>query len=361
MSHTTWMIYGATGATGTLIAEEAICRGHQPVLAGRSAETLASLGKRLGLPWMTVGLDEPGRLEQAVSEVDAVLNAAGPFIATAPPLVQACLAAGTHYLDIAGEIPVLQHLFARDQAARERNITLIGGVGFGVVASNGLAKYVADQLPGATTLELAVKADNQRTSQGATKSVLAALAGGGYVYRESRFVPFRLGKGLKALRFPDGTFDILPVPSGDLEAAYRATGIPNITAFLPFRRSAAFLLPFMQWGLSLRPIRGRLEAVVEKRGTRQRESQAGGQRTSYAWARAMNQNGQQVEAWLELGEGYHFTAASSVQAVEQVLRDHPSGALTPAQAFGADFVLNIEGVRRWLAPPLVHILQENRQ
>ncbi len=37
MSHTTWMIYGAAGTTGTLIAEEAIRRGHQPMLAGRSA------------------------------------------------------------------------------------------------------------------------------------------------------------------------------------------------------------------------------------------------------------------------------------------------------------------------------------
>src|SRR6266702_6971983 len=118
MSHTTWMIYGATGTTGMLIAEEAIRRGHQPVLAGRSAKALASLGKRLGLPWMAVGLDELGRLEQAVSGVDVVLNAAGPFITTAPPLVEACLAAGTHYLDIAGEIPALQHLFAHDQAAR---------------------------------------------------------------------------------------------------------------------------------------------------------------------------------------------------------------------------------------------------
>jgi len=310
---------------------------------------------------MAVGLDELGRLEQAVSGVDAVLNAAGPFVATAPPLVEACLAAGTHYLDIAGEIPTLQHLFARDQAARERNITLIGGVGFGVAASNGLVKYIADQLPGATTLELAVKADNQQTSQGATKSVLEVLAGGGRVYRDGHLVPFRLGKGLKTLRFPDGTFDILPVPSGDLEAAFRATGIANITAFIPFRRPAAFLLPLVQWGLSLRPIRGRLEAAVEKQGTRQRESPVGGQRTSYAWARAMKQNGQEVEAWLELGEGYHFTAASSVQAVEHVLRDHPSGALTPAQAFGDDFVLSIEGVRRWLAPSLAHTLQENTQ
>jgi short subunit dehydrogenase-like uncharacterized protein len=117
MSHTPWIIYGAAGTTGTLIAEEAIRRGHRPLLAGRSAEALASLGKRLDLPWLAVGLDEPGRLERAVSDVEVVLNAAGPFITTAPPLVEACLAARTHYLDLAGEIPALQHLFARDQEA----------------------------------------------------------------------------------------------------------------------------------------------------------------------------------------------------------------------------------------------------
>ncbi len=361
MSHPTWMIYGATGTTGTLIAEEAVRRGHQPLLAGRSADSLAALGKRLGLPWVAVSLDEPERLQRAVADVDALLNTAGPFIATTPPLVEACLAAGTHYLDIAGELPALHHLFARDQAAQARQITLIGGVGFGVVASNSLVKYVADQLPGATTLEVAVKAANQQTSQGATKSRLETLAGGGRVYRKGRLVPFRLGMGLKTLRFPDGPVDILPVPSGDLEAAYRATGIANITAYIPFRRPAALLLPLVQWGLSLRPLRRRLEAAVEKRGTRQRASQPDSQRTSYAWARAMNQNGQQVEAWLELGEGYQFTAASSVQAVEQVLSSHLSGALTPAQAFGADFVLQIEGVRRWPAPPLAPTFQESRR
>ncbi len=360
MPNTIWMIYGATGATGTLIAEEAVRRGHQPLLAGRSTESLAALGKRLGLPWLAVGLDEPGQLTRAVADVAAVLNAAGPFVATAPPLVQACLDAGTHYLDIAGEIPALQRLYARDEMARTKHVALIGGVGFGVMASNALVKYVADQLPGAITLEVAVKADNQQTSQGATKSLLEGLAGGGRVYRDGRLVPFRLGKGLKALRFPDGTFEILPVPSGDLVAAHRATGIANVTAYIPFRRSAAFLLPLVQAGLSLRPLRRGLEAAIDKRGTRQRADQAGGRRTSYAWARAMDEHGYQVEAWLALGEGYHFTAASSVQAVEHVLREHPSGALTPAQAFGADFVLAIEGVRRWPAPPLTPTLQETR-
>jgi short subunit dehydrogenase-like uncharacterized protein len=162
MPHTTWMLYGAAGATGALIAEEAVRRGHQPLLAGRSAEPLASLGKRLGLPWTVVGLDEPDRLQRAVADVAAALNAAGPFITTTPPLVQACLATGTHYLDIAGEIPALQGLFARDQEARERKIALVGGVGLGVVASNSLVKYVADQLPDATTLEFGLLGGMER-------------------------------------------------------------------------------------------------------------------------------------------------------------------------------------------------------
>ncbi len=42
-----WMLYGATGYTGTLIAEEAVRRGHRPILAGRNAEKLRSLAKRL--------------------------------------------------------------------------------------------------------------------------------------------------------------------------------------------------------------------------------------------------------------------------------------------------------------------------
>jgi short subunit dehydrogenase-like uncharacterized protein len=74
----------------------------------------------------------------------------------------------------------------------------------------------------------------------------------------------------------------------------------------------------------------------------------------------MDEHGHHVEAWLALGEGYRFTAASSVHAVDRVLREHPSGALTPAQAFGADFVLTIEGVRRWTAPSRTPTFEDTR-
>jgi hypothetical protein len=82
-------------------------------------------------------------------------------------------------------------------------------------------------------------------------------------------------------------------------------------------------------------------AQPEKQGTQQH---------SYIWARAWNgqgHTGEACEAWLETGEGYDYSAAAAVRAVEQVLQHRPVGALTPAQAFGPDFPLAIPGVRRF--------------
>ena len=44
-----WMLYGAYGYTGNLIAHEAKLRGHSPVLAGRSANRLIPLAEELKL------------------------------------------------------------------------------------------------------------------------------------------------------------------------------------------------------------------------------------------------------------------------------------------------------------------------
>jgi short subunit dehydrogenase-like uncharacterized protein len=66
---------------------------------------------------------------------------------------------------------------------------------------------------------------------------------------------------------------------------------------------------------------------------------------SLIYARAWK-NGQQAEAWLETLEGYQFTATAGVRVVERVLDGAYRGAMTPALAFGKDFVLEIEGTRR---------------
>src|SRR3954451_14512912 len=157
-----WLLYGATGRTGTLIAEEAVARGHRPVLAGRDPDRLRSLAERLDLTLVAGPASDMARL---IGDARLVLLAAGPFGSTAPAVLRASLDASVHYLDIANDIPVAAAavgapaatLAAADEA-RRRGITALPAVGFGTVASDGLARYVADQVPGATRLELAVGA-----------------------------------------------------------------------------------------------------------------------------------------------------------------------------------------------------------
>src|SRR3954468_14758252 len=95
-----WMLHGATGRTGTLIAERAVAKGHRPLLAGRDGGRLAPLAERLGGPR---GAVSPGGRSRVLGGTRLVLLAAGPFASTSGPVLDASLRAGVHYLDIANE------------------------------------------------------------------------------------------------------------------------------------------------------------------------------------------------------------------------------------------------------------------
>ena len=219
---------------GTLIAERAVARGHRPLLAGRDGGRLAPLADRLGLPWVEVPPDD---LHRVLGDSRLVLLAAGPFASTSGPVLDASLRAGVHYLDIANEIDVNERVLA----IRTERITAIPAVGFGTVASDGLARLVADHVPGADRLEIAILIGTAGSSAGARASTMAALAGGGRVRRDGRLVQTRLGAGARRLATPVGVRTAVPVPAGDLVTAYHTTRIPNITVAmtLPIPASVA--------------------------------------------------------------------------------------------------------------------------
>src|SRR5262245_50457130 len=225
-----WLLYGATGRTGTLIAEEAVARGHRPVLAGRDPERLESLAARLDLPWVAGPATDISRL---IGDSRLVLLAAGPFGTTAPAVLRACLDRGVHYLDIANEIPVAAAALAADEEARARGITVLPAVGFGTVASDGLARYVADPVPEATRLEMAIMVGTDGSSAGARASTMHALAGGGRTRRDGRVVRTRLGAGSRRQHTPIGDRTLVPVPTGDLVVTGHTTGIPDVTVSFP--------------------------------------------------------------------------------------------------------------------------------
>jgi len=108
-----WLIYGANGYTGELIAREAKRRGLKPILAGRSGEKLTALAAELGLPMRVFPLDNPISIAENLNEVRLVLHCAGPFSATSAPMLQGCLRAKAHYLDISGEISTVHDTIAQ--------------------------------------------------------------------------------------------------------------------------------------------------------------------------------------------------------------------------------------------------------
>ena len=99
-----WMIYGANGYTGRLAARFAKEHNLDPILAGRLAEPIRELAGELGFESRVFDLADPAKVAANLEGVSAVLHCAGPFSATSGPMLAGCLRAGTHYLDITGEI-----------------------------------------------------------------------------------------------------------------------------------------------------------------------------------------------------------------------------------------------------------------
>jgi short subunit dehydrogenase-like uncharacterized protein len=313
-----WMLYGAAGHTGSLIAQHAQERGHRPLLVARSEPAIAELAKKLELEYRVFGLDDRAALVEELASIDLVLNAAGPFLHTADALAEACLDAGVHYLDISNELQVFRSLYDLDERAKQAGVSVIPGVGFGVVATNCLARYVSDAVGGATSVEVAARIASAQPGPGAAATMRENLPYGGWIRQDGKLVPQQLGTGTTTIVFPDSTFGAMPVPTGDLEAAFGATAAPNVTAY---------------------------SVTVEAKASDEIAAEPGNFR-SFGWARATGAGGERAEAWLETGESYAFTADASVRAVEEVLTRTLAGALSPAAAFGADFVLEVDNTSR---------------
>jgi short subunit dehydrogenase-like uncharacterized protein len=316
-----WILYGAAGYTGTLIAQHALDQGHRPILAGRNAPALSALAGKLDLEYRVLSVDEPTSLSAALADVDLLLNAAGPFLHTATPISEACLDAGVHYLDISNELQVFCALYDLSSRAEQAGLAIIPGVGFGVVATNFLARYVSDAVGGATHLEVGNRAATAEAGPGVAATRQESLPFGGWVRRSGALEPLALGSGITTISLPDGPCAIMPLPTGDLEAAFHATGAPNITAYAAVPAAAD---PQASAGHGI-------EAPAHR---------------SFGWARATGSDGVTAEASLETGESYAFTAAASIRAVEETLRRPLRGAFSPAAAFGADFVLTIDDTTR---------------
>lgn len=344
-----FLLYGAYGYTGQLIAREAVRRGQRPVLAGRDEDRLHALADELDLPARAFALDDVAALDEALETSSVVLHAAGPFAQTARPMMEGCLRTGTHYLDITGEIEVFELLARQDGRAREAGVTVLPGVGFDVVPTDCLAAHLKQRLPEAAYLELAIQVVGG-VSRGTAKTAVRQLGEGGVVRRNGTLTPAPAAWRTRAVDFGRGLRTVVSIPWGDVATAYHTTGIPNVVVYarvpepvVQAMKASRFAGPLLRSDVVQRQLTQLVDAREAGPSDQLREEGRTG-----VWGQAATADGRRVvTSRLHGPESYTLTAQTSLNAVARVADGQaPVGFQTPGGAFGADFVLEVDGVRR---------------
>jgi short subunit dehydrogenase-like uncharacterized protein len=345
----TLLVYGANGYTGRLIADRAFQTGVRPILAGRRAEEIAAIAGQYGFEWRAFSLESPAQIAKALDGVSAVLLAAGPFSVTSAPMLDACILAHAHYLDITGEISVFERCFAQHRRAVDAGVVVLPGVGFDVVPSDCLAATLAEALPGARSLELAFSGEGgrgARISRGTAKTMLDGFGDGGAIREDGAIRRVPLGWRHRVVPFRSRPRDAVSIPWGDVSTAYHSTGIPNIVVYTTMPRRqiralkvARFLAPLVRLGVVRNMIRRRIE-----RGAPGPDETARREGTMQLWGCVTDASGRSIEGTLVTPEGYQLTAETAVESAQRVLAGTvTSGFRTPSRAFGASYITEFKG------------------
>ncbi|HKD35317.1 MAG TPA: hypothetical protein VKB78_00910, partial [Pirellulales bacterium] len=260
----------------------------------------------------------------------------------AEPMIEACLTAKVHYLDITGEIDVIERAAEMHERAAAAGIAIIPAVGFDVVPSDCLAAMLAAELPAASRLQLAFTAGT--VSRGTAKTMIETVAHGGRARIDGRIRWVPVAWKTIQVPFPNGSQQAVSIPWGDVASAYHSTGIPNIETYTAIPQGAIRWLKRVRWFfplLRIRPLRRWVERVAESHieGPSAKEREQDG---AALWGRVSDAAGRSFEATLTVPNGYKLTVLTALASVERVLADRaPAGFSTPSQAFGKDFILSI--------------------
>jgi len=340
-----WIIYGANGYTGQLIACEARRRKLTPVLAGRSEAKITALAEKLDCECRFFPLKEPTEIARHLEDVTVVLHCAGPFSATSAPMLEACLLSKTHYLDITGEIAVFEYAFEQDERARSAGVIICPGVGFDVIPTDCIAASLKRVLPDADHLALGF-ASRSGYSSGTAKTAVEGFGQGGKIRRAGGIIRVPLAYKVRQIDFGDGEQRAMTIPWGDVSSAYYTTGIPNIEIYIaatPGVIAWARMLNTLRPLLALSLVQGFLQRRITNRVTGPSESQRQ-QLPAYVWGEVSNTAGESRTARIRTANGYEVTVNGSLGVVLKLLDDPPAGgSYTPSQLMGSGFVSTLPG------------------
>ena len=341
-----FLIYGANGYTGELITRFAAERGMTPILAGRTEAKIAKLAGKYGFEYRAFSLNDTAKLDATLQDVEMVMHCAGPFSITSRPMVEACLRNKKHYTDITGEIAVFEACARIDQKAKAAGIMVMPGVGFDVVPSDCLALHLKNRLPSATHLSLAFYGMG-RISHGTQATMTMNVGKGGAIRKDGVITPVPAAWKTRKIDFGEIIKTGVTIPWGDVATAFYSTGIPNIEVFTvvpPANLKIMKMSRYLGWLLATGPFQNYLQKKIPAGGPSDEERAKG---KTLLWGEASDGDGNRVEARMQGPEGYTLTALAALNITQKILDGNSApGFQTPAKAYGADLVLEVDDTVR---------------
>ncbi|KCY47031.1 saccharopine dehydrogenase family protein [Acinetobacter baumannii 1571545] len=340
-----WLVYGANGYTGELIAREAVRQGLKPTLAGRNKAKVEALAQELGLDYKAFGLDNVDAISEQLQGFKLVMHCAGPFSATSKPMMEACIKAGAHYLDITGEIAVFELAQSLNSQAEKAYIVLCPGVGFDVIPTDCVAAALKEALPDATHLALGF---DSRTgfSPGTAKTSTEGMAEGGKIRKNGKITTVPLAHYVRTIDFGDGKKSAMSVPWGDVSTAFYTTGIPNIEVFVPAFPKMIFgakMLNYVRPVLKINAVQKFIKSRIEKTVVGPNE-ELRAKVPTYVWGEARNARGEIKTARIQTENAYSLTVNGSLAVVNYLLKNTvKGGTYTPAKLMGYKLVTELPG------------------
>jgi short subunit dehydrogenase-like uncharacterized protein len=147
------VLFGATGFTGALTAEYLAQHSGAELrwaLAGRNRAKLEALAERLGVdvPLLHADVTDDASLRSVAEAARVVITTVGPYVTYGEPLVAACAAAGTDYVDLTGEPEFVDRMYVRHHAeAAKSGARIVHACGFDSIPHDLGVLFTVEQLP----------------------------------------------------------------------------------------------------------------------------------------------------------------------------------------------------------------------
>ncbi|RYP47754.1 hypothetical protein DL768_006222 [Monosporascus sp. mg162] len=226
------IIYGATGYTGRMAAEQAKLKGLDFEIAGRSKHKVSELASALEVPYHIFDTGDPDAIDSALKGSRVFLNCAGPFSRTAEPLMRACVRNRAHYLDTSAELDTYLLAEELDQEAKEAGVMLLPGCGGSVAMLGCLVAYVVSRVVDPVSVDAALHVAGP-VSRGSATSALESVTGHALQRVRGQLVRIETGSASR-FDFGDGrgSVECAAVTLPDLVTICKSTGVQDVKTFV---------------------------------------------------------------------------------------------------------------------------------